>query len=78
MLGMRCALFIPSFYVIAALSINQQEHVHSMMIIILGGGGFLLFDYFIRYVDGTSFDDARPIAKEYNQDLMVKIYNENI
>ena len=78
-LGMRCALFIPSFYVMAAytLRLNQLEHIKSMMIIITGGGGFLLFDYFTKYVDGTSFDDARLIAKEYNQHLMVRIYNEN-
>ena len=77
-LGMSCALFIPSSWLIAPiLDIIQPEHVYSMSSIILLGGGFLLFDYFTKIIDGSSFDDARQIVKKYNQDLMVKIYNEN-
>ena len=79
-LGLRCALIYPIFLLTFQpinLSLPPEDAVHVIFITFFGGGGFLLYDYFTKYVDGTSFDDARLIAKEYNQDLMVKIYNEN-
>ena len=79
-LGLRCALIYPIFLLTFQpinLSLPPEDAVHVIFITFFGGGGFLLYDYFTKYVDGTSFGDARLIAKEYNQDLMVKIYNEN-
>ena len=79
-LGLRCALIYPIFlltFVPINKSLPPKDAVEVIFITFFGGGGFLLFDYFTKYVDGTSFDDARLIAKEYNQVLMVKIYNEN-
>ena len=79
-LGLRCALIYPIFLLTFQpinLSLPPEDAVEVIFITFFGGGGFLLYDYFTKYVDGTSFDDARLIANEYNQGLMVKIYSEN-
>ena len=52
------------------------DNVMSFMIF-FGGVGYIYFDYNTKIIDGSSFDDALLIANKYNQDLIVKIYNEN-
>ena len=72
-LGMKCVFFLP----IVSLILQTTDNTSVTLTTFYGGAVYLLFDYYKNNIEGSSFDDAREIAKKYNQDLMVKIYNEN-
>tara|TARA_B100000886_G_scaffold328133_1_gene276236 strand:+ start:1730 stop:2347 length:618 start_codon:yes stop_codon:yes gene_type:complete len=71
-LGIKCALLIPLVSLVLQITDNT-----SLASATFCGGAFYLLSEYTKRTGGTSFDDARRIAKKYNQDLMVKIYNEN-
>ena len=47
------------------------------MAIMFGGFGILYYDYNEKKLEGASLNDAKIIAKKYNNDLMQRIFNEN-
>ncbi|MBT4662894.1 MAG: hypothetical protein HN815_01505 [Candidatus Marinimicrobia bacterium] len=47
------------------------------MAIMFGGFGYLYYDYNEKKLEGASLNDAKIIAKKYNNDLMQRIFNEN-
>ena len=47
------------------------------MALMFGGFGYLYYDYNVKKLDGASLNDAKIIAKKYNNDLIQRIFNEN-
>ena len=47
------------------------------MVIGFGGAGYFYYDYNVKKLEGASLKDAKIIAKKYNNDLMLRIFNEN-
>ena len=43
----------------------------------LVGIGYFFYDYNVKKLDGASLNDAKIIAKKYNNDLIQRIFNEN-
>ena len=42
-----------------------------------GGIGYFYYDYNVKKLEGVSLNDAKIIAKKYNNDLIQRIFNEN-
>ena len=47
------------------------------MAISFGGPGYFYYDYNVKKLEGASLNDAKIIAKKYNNDLIQRIFNEN-
>jgi len=47
------------------------------MVISFGGAGYFFYDYNVKKLEGASLNDAKIIAKKYNNNLIQRIFNEN-